>query len=472
MPSSRRSASAPSSSPATSSRRGASRIAVAIAAAAAAASLLVGAAGRAEANGRSPASVSAYPRTGSSTDVAVWTTWGLLISRGGGGFRWMCENALKVGGAFDPDMVFRSDGSLLATSFEGLLINRDGCVFGNTSLGVKFVTTVAEGPDGAIYAGVVEINDAQIYKSTDGGATFAPISSPGKLNDWWESLEVAPSRAQRVYLSGFRSENMVKTHLLFRSDDGGATFTAVATPQPVSSLSSDLEIAAISPENPDVLFVRVTYAEGEVLGDRFFRSADAGATWTEILYVADSVPGFVARRGSDVVLATSTQSGTWRSTDDGATFTKQAKALQNTQCLTERADGALVVCAYNFDPDLMAVGTSTDGETWTKLFRFAEAVGPVDCATSSLQCSVCQLTMWCSLREQFGIAADPTTCAEPGGDGTTCGGPLPEEEQPDSDGGCCGVSPGSAAGPSALLLGLFVAGALRRKRPSRARRAT
>lgn len=415
----------------------------------------------AEANGRLPATVSVHLRTGSTTDMAAWTTWGFLISRDGGGFRWMCENALKVAGVFDPDIVFRSDGSLLATSFEGLLVNRDGCSFEPTGLGTKLITSIAEGSDGAIYAAVVERDDAKIYKSTDGGRTFPVSANPGELNDWWESIEVAPSDPMRIYLSGFRTTNMVKTHTLFRSDDGGLTFQPLTPPQPQVTLSSDLEIAAVSPNDPNVVFARVTYAQDDELGDRFFRSSNAGVTWAEVLYVADSVPGFVARRNGEVIAA-SAKSGTWRSTalSNGAAFTKQATSLE-TLCLTERPDGTLFACAQNFAPDNMALGSSTDGITWTKVFRFSETIGPVDCAVESLQCSVCQVELWCGLREQFGIAADPTTCAEPGPDGSTCGGPLPEPEK--DDGGCCDTG----GGPVSLLLGLVVLGALapRRRRP-------
>lgn len=426
-----------------------------------AAAALAGSVERAEANGRSPATVSVHLRTGSSTDLAIWTTWGFLISRDGSGFRWMCENALKVAGVFDPDIVFRGDGTILATSFEGLLINRDGCQFEPSGLGTKFITSVAEGSDGAIYAATVEVNDSKIYKSTDGGRTFPTGATAGELNDWWESMEVAPSNPQRIYLSGFRTTNMVKTHLLFRSDDGGATFQPLPVPQQQVTLSSDLEIAAISPTNPDVVFTRVTYAQNDVLGDRFYRSADGGMTWTAVLDVPDAVPGFVARRNGEVIAA-SAKSGTWRSTaaSNGVDFMPQATSLQ-TQCLTERGDGTLFACAQNFAPDNMAIGSSTDGVSWTKVFRFSEAVGPVDCAVESLQCSVCQLELWCGLREQFGISADPTTCAEAGPDGSVCGGPLPEPKK--DDGGCCGTG----GGPVSLLLGLGVLGALapRRRRP-------
>jgi uncharacterized protein (TIGR03382 family) len=426
-------------------------------------------AGSSEANGRLPSAVSVHLRAGSTTDLAVWTTWGFLLSRGGdGGFRWMCENALKVGGAFDPDLVFRADGSIVATTFEGLLINRDGCVFEPTTLGTKFISSVTEGPDGSLYAASVERDDAKIYKSTDGGKTFPGTGNPGLPGDWWKTMEVAPSplpppapaNSWRLYLTGYRVVSGVKQQLAFRSDNGGTTFVALPLPQADTGLSSDLEIAGISPTNPDLVFARVTYAQGDaVLGDRFYRSADGGQTWgAAVLTVADSVPGFVVRKNGEVIAA-SAKSGTWKSSNGGATFVKQATSLE-TQCLTERSDGTLFACAQNFAPDNMAVASSSNGTNWTKVFRFSEASGPVDCAVDSLQCSVCQLTVWCGLREQFGIAADPTTCAETGGDGTVCGGPLPPVERPTEGGGCCGIGDG----PGSLLLGLLVLGLLVRRR--------
>jgi uncharacterized protein (TIGR03382 family) len=413
----------------------------------------------AQANGRSPATVSVHLRPGSTMDLAVWSTWGFLISDDGGAtFRWMCENALKVGGAFDPELVFRGDGSIVSNSFEGLLVNRDGCTFETTGLGAKFVSTIADGPDGALYAAVVERDDSKIYKSSDGGKTFPVSAMPGQLNDWWQSLEAAPLDLQRLYLSGYRLAGGVKTQLLFRSVNGGVSYPL---PQAGTGLSSDLEIAAVSPTNPELLFARVTYAKGDVLGDRIYRSVNGGQAWTEVLYVADTLR-VVARKNGDV-LAASAKSGTWKSVA-GAAFVKQATSLQ-TQCLTERSDGTLFACAQNFAPDNMAIGSSTDGVTWTKVFRFSEAAGPVDCAAETLQCSVCQLTVWCALREQFGISADPTTCAEPGGDGTVCGGPVAPDKEP-SSGGCCDAG----GGPGGLLLGLLVGGLLLRRRPRQALR--
>lgn len=415
----------------------------------------------AHANGRLPSIVSIHQRPGSE-DLALWSTWGLLVARGERRFRWMCENALKVGGAFDPDIVFRADGSMVIATFEGVLINKDGCTFEPTGLGAKFISRIAEGPDGALYAAAVEATDGAIYKSTDGGATFPSKSSPGMPNDWWESLEVAPSNAQRLYLSGFRFAAGSKTPLVFRSDNGGMTWAdGVTVPQAGTGTVSDTSIVGIGRQNPDLVFAKVTYALGDSTPtDRIYRSTDAGATWTPVLTAPAALTAFEIRRDGTVLAAT--VSAAWSSSDNGATFTEFAAGLQ-VSCLEELEDGTLLACGQNYEPDFMAVASSTDARSWSKVFRFSEAAGPVDCAVGTLQCDTCQLLLWCGLREQLGIEADPTTCAIDGPDGSTCGGPLPEEAS-----GCCGVATGGDEPPTTALLAAL--GALiwsRRPRPRR-----
>lgn len=413
------------------------------------------------ANGRLPSIISIHPRPGSE-DLALWSTWGFLVARGERSFRWMCENALKVGGAFDPDIVFRADGSIVITTFEGVLVNKDGCTFEPTGLGAKFISQIAEGPDGALYAAAVEATDGAIYKSTDGGSTFPSKYSPGQPNDWWESLEVAPSNALRLYLTGFRFAAGSKTPLVFRSDNGGASFAAVTAPQADTVTVSDTSIVGIGRQNPDLVFAKVTYALGATTqADRIYRSTDAGATWTAVLTAPTALSAFEVRRDGTVV-ATTVSNGAWSSSDNGATFTAFSPGLQ-VSCLEELEDGTLLACGQNYEPDFMAVASSTDARSWSKVFRFAEAAGPVDCAVGTLQCDTCQLLLWCGLREQLGIEADPTTCAMDGPDGSTCGGPLPQE-----DSGCCGVATGGDEPPTTALLAALVA-LLWWRRPRRSR---
>jgi hypothetical protein len=69
---------------------------------------------------------------------------------------------------------------------------------------MTFVSKVEGGPDGALYYAAADNNDAKIYKSTDDGMSFPTSANPGLPGDWWSSLAVAPSNAQRVYVTGYR----------------------------------------------------------------------------------------------------------------------------------------------------------------------------------------------------------------------------------------------------------------------------
>ena len=126
---------------------------------------------------------------------------------------------------------------MFATTFDGLLVDRDGCVFDYTSLAPappakKFFSIVTVGPDGALFAAAFDPADGNIYKSTDDGMTFPNPTMPGMLNDWWQSIEVAPSDPSRVYLTGYRfipnpdgDAGNIKQFVLVKSINGGISFS-------------------------------------------------------------------------------------------------------------------------------------------------------------------------------------------------------------------------------------------------------
>jgi hypothetical protein len=152
----------------------------------------------AAANGRPAGTSTINFRQGQETEIAAGMTFGLVLSKDNGAtWHWMCEDAIRYSGTYDPDYAYSSTGALFATTFDGALVNRNGCDFdvGAFGMGV-FVSAVGQGPQGAIYMGLAQPpnpavgdpGDAKIYKSTDNGATFTISANPGMLNDWWSSI--------------------------------------------------------------------------------------------------------------------------------------------------------------------------------------------------------------------------------------------------------------------------------------------
>lgn len=377
--------------------------------------------------------------------VLIVNSFGLLQSQGDGQpWTWMCEAAYGSGAVFEHEfeMSKRSE-AIFVTSVDGLLVSRDGCSYGFTSLGDKFISTIAQADNGDLFAAAVDGDGSKIYRSTDDGMTFGQASNGFRNFDTWRSIKFAPSAPTRIYITGVRvPAGMPRSVLVYRSDDGGNTFTTGATTG-VTGIGSNstLFIAGVSPTNPDLVYARLTLANGGD-GDDLYRSTDAGMTWTKVLSRPETMK-VVVRRNGELIVGTEA-SGTVRSTD-GVTFAPIPTA-PTLQCLVELANGTLYGCTQNFGSDGAAVKTSTDGDTWTALMQYGDIAGPAECADGTMQVDYCIPTEWCELAED--LTVESSVC----------------RTESDESAGCCDTrSRTSPAILPVLLLGLLLRGRSRRR---------
>jgi photosystem II stability/assembly factor-like uncharacterized protein len=449
----------------------------------------------ARANGRPPQSIGLHVRAGHEADLVLAATFGALFSRDGGDtWRWMCETAIGYGGTFDPDYVVTGSGTVIATTFDGIQVMRDGCSFQLSQFGPTLAATVTAGPDDAIYFAMGFTGDMtaippvpadyKIYKSIDGGVSFDAGVEVGMAGDTWRSLEVAPSDPDRIYLTGYRLDGgQNKTLLLYRSDDGGTSYQALPAGPAVFEVTgrSDLEIAAIAPGDPDRVLTRVTWwsPTGQV-GDAFYLTTNAGADWAKVLETTDTCRGAVFRaNGTDAVIG-SARSGIYVSNTMGASFVHVPRhvggdaavaQLPSVYCLHERTDGELWACTNNYDPAPFGFGVmkTTDLTTWTGVMRFEDdIVAPVACPDGTIQEDCCaqrahaptcpfEITPgWCYLAAQLSISSMPIDCAMPDANVGGDGGPRPS--------GCCGA--GSGPLDDGILAMIAAFGLPRRRRES------
>lgn len=461
--------------------------------------------GVAAANGRPPATSTITFQRGNAQHIVAGMTFGALLSDDGGAtWRWMCEDAIGYGGIYDPDYAYSASGTVFATTFAGFKAMRGDCRFGcahppcacsttkatacsydadcptGEQCSSVFASHIEIGPNGTVYFAAADSVDAKIYRSTDDGASFQSIASPGQNNDWWESLIVAPSDPMRIYLSGYRlAGGNPKTFLLFRSSDGGANFTAMSTAGLATSNNSAIAIVAVDPANADVIYVHVTFDMGGA-GDSIYKSADAGATWNKILSKQDPFGmAFLVRSNGDLIAATQT-TGTVKSTAGAGCNNPITCAWQDLpspphiNCLvnnpaTVTTTHEIWACTHNYDSpgipgDGYGIMKTTDLVTWQPVLRYSDIAGPVECSPGTPQHDQCaesymgKPSVWCCLEQQLGIASafDCTGArsCDPQGDS---GPPVNKAS------GCCSAS---SSGAGFLLLGTGTA-ALWWRRPRR-----
>ncbi len=430
----------------------------------------------AHANGRFPTPIDVHFKPGDHEVIGLALTWGFAVSQDAGDtWGWICEGGVGFGGVYDPDYAFTSSGLLLATttSADGLRLTRDFCTWdpapaplGSPDGGVtpaKFAAQVEVGDDGRIYVAVSTFDDSQIYRSLDDGASFQVISAPGTLVDWWESMLVVPGTTgatTRLYLTGYTlGAGGAKTRLMFRSDDSAATWTPLAvTDFTFGGDNSDLQIVAVDPNDPDLVFARVYQANGTTVGDAIYRSPDAGASWTKVWEAEQDIPIVLVRDNGDVVVqttlsvATDPDSGIHVSTDGGVTFGAQILG-DKAYNLRERDDGTLFFCGEGVDPTLSALASGTEVNSYTHIVRFSEIDDVMACASGTDAAMACD-QLWCGVTAQFGIPGFEEACTPVSADDVT----PPPEDKP-----CMDCSGGNPTGTAVLAI-LAVMPFIRRRR--------
>ncbi|HEY5946997.1 MAG TPA: hypothetical protein VIV40_15945 [Kofleriaceae bacterium] len=447
--------------------------------------LVLGLAATAHANGRDPYTSTINFRRGNEQDIIAGMTFGAVVSHDGGAtWHWFCERAIGYGGLYDPDYVYSASGAVFATTYDGLKVMRDGCSFNATPPGMTFVSKVEGSPDGAIYFAAADQNDAKIYKSTDDGMTFPPGSAVmlGTGGEWWSSLAVAPTNAQRIYLTGYRLDGInPKVNLMKTSVNGATSFTDMSlTGITPLSANSTIEVIDISPKIDTTLYIKVSY-ESDAITDSIYRSTNAGASWTKILSKKSAFPlAFVVRKDGTTCVAGTREMGGLVSTDCSTAATPTWTPLTNGPhigCLYRDSADTVWACTQNYaspppieiPSDGYGIMKSTDLTTWTPVLKFQDIKAPVPCAAGTVQQDQCvlpydgQRSVWCCLIPQLFITSTEIDCTGP----MACFDPpdgAPDTGPAKKDPGCCGAG----SGKSSALLSLLVAAVLlvRRRKPS------
>lgn len=400
--------------------------------------------GAARGNGRFPAAQQVVLGPGARSDVIVLrVTFGLLVSRDAGRtFRWYCEDLIYFpfvpGLSFDPPVEVTSRGDVTLGCEDGARALTDGCAVRDlTSVSHREVTDLAATPDGAtIYATESTTGSRSYVLRADASLLFSRMGA-GVDRLRFLTVEVAASRPDRVYASGF-DDTPARTPRVLRSDDGGATLRALDTP---GGFGDQAYVSGVSPADPDVLYVRVV----EGFGSALLRSGDGGEHFETVARTRDAMLGFAVSDDGRTVWYGSPDEGLFRATDGGRRFSQVAPLP--THGLRFHAGTLWVVADWVRQP--WALGRSMDGgEHIEGVLRLEDVLGPPACASPSEGTVICE-ERWPTLRsslERPAVRADAGTAAP---DASVLDAPALDAGTPVADAGAAVMDAGTARQPAA-----------------------
>ncbi len=450
----------------------------------------------ARANGRMPGANDIVFHAGSPEHLVARATFGIVQTFDAGrSWQWICEQVIDVSGVIaDPPLAVMPDGTqvLLPPTGSALISMDQGCSWqraGEPLAGNRGVDLTLDPSDPArllILMSTAAGTDAEgfgvyrnlILESRDNAHTFQVLATLAS-NFLPETLEVAKSDPQRIYVSGTDRVN-ARLGVIERSEDGGASFQRSTLDLPAGTGS--LFISAIAPDDPDRLWVRVP-ARGDTFGllpARLMFSEDKGQTFRMLAATQRAMFGLALSPDGTELAYGGPNDGLFVGPSDGSgEFTKRSGL--GVKCLRWTQADELYVCASEpLDP--FSVGVSRDrGVTFEPLYRMGDTC-PASCPDGTSFAQTCE-SAWGATRPFIRASADmcsvpwalpPVDAGQPSDGGATAdaasapgpdaGGGNDGAEGPAAAGcGCRVAQAGSSRGARALLVLALVFG-LRRAR--------
>ena len=397
----------------------------------------------AHANGRYPKADQLVLAPDDPRLLAVRTTFGLLLSRDAGqNWDWICERAIGYSGVQDPTIGLMASGTIIASLSEGIARSSDrGCnwAYSDAPLGGSPVIDLSVRKAAPAQA-LALVWDAQrigyssrILASEDNGRSFGAYGRPIDPTVLVTTLDSAADDPRRLYASGTRSVDGVRSGLLFTSDDAGEHWSEHTLPFD-PKLEQGVYIAAVDPEDADTVYLRTSSATVS----RLLVTHDAGRQ-ISVVYSGSLLAFALSPDGEQLYFGG--EDGLHAGLKGASTFEKRANL--RLLCLAATAD-TLYACSD--ERSGFTLGASSDGGfEFQPLLHLQTVRGPLACSAAECESD------WPLVRAQLGI---PTPSA-PG-----AAGDAGSDAGANSAGGGSDASGAGGAGDSGGAGGSSVAATL------------
>jgi photosystem II stability/assembly factor-like uncharacterized protein len=182
-----------------------------------------------------------------------------------------------------------------------------------------------------------------IWKTTDAGHTFLPISDGQIAVGSIGAVTVAPSDPNIIYVGTGSSKirsNVSIGNGMYKSTDAGKTWKFIGLPD-----AGQIATVRVDPTNPNIVYVAVQGNPFRANPERgVYKSTDGGGTWHQILHISDTAgaadveiqPGhpnvlfasmWHALRTPWTIISGAEEGGIYKSIDSGEHWTKLAGGL-------------------------------------------------------------------------------------------------------------------------------------------------
>jgi photosystem II stability/assembly factor-like uncharacterized protein len=435
-------------------------------------------------------------RSNPNTFVIRSDVWGFFYSNDAGqSWKWSCaEPYQSISTAVNhTQMDLVGNGRLIvANAFKGVFYTDTFCDWSQaTGLDGELVADVKNaggndvmaltstgGQDGKI--------KNRLWSSTDKGSSFAPMSSSLPTDVVLSNFAIAPSNPDVIYAMGLVLEST--DGVIFRSEDGGKTFARFTAPTPPDATLLSVRIAAIHPTNPDVVFEWIDLPEslGQNSPDALNYTKDGGKSWHKLFTATGDLPGLAISPDGKTLVISGSVDGVYSgkmddilAADDGSTALTQVNALSAWGLLWN--EKGLYGGTDNFSlrgtPQTYTLGLSTDeGKSFDEVVNICQFQYPT-CATGTQVRELCDF-LWESpakeaggFRQDFWVSSGRCPGQVDGGVGSGADAGRGDGGKPAKDDGGCALSAPTSATPSGGLVALgmsaFALTLFRRLRPRR-----
>ncbi len=278
---------------------------------------------------------------GDDPDTVYFGTGDFRVGSTGAGLFRSTDGGISWSRVFESTNASWISGVVAPSGSSAIVLAASGGIFRSTTGGTPFTRVVTSpttslwaspGQATRMYAGVRSLG---VYKSTNAGASWTRLTAAPLPTDGYRNVHVSACSADpdRVYAAFISSSSSIPT-LVFRSDDGGSTWTSLPSADNFCNPQCwyDAYVAA-HPDDPDMVFLGGVDPRYGVFG--VARSRDGGVTWSEVssvggvtLHPDHHTMAFGPAPGGGTAVWEGNDGGVWRSLSDGESWDNLNNGLE------------------------------------------------------------------------------------------------------------------------------------------------